>query len=168
MTIEEVPATMRRMLTIRLQRVGRKNDPSFRVVVVESKRGPKSGSFLEVLGSYDARVDRIDLQAERIKEWMLKGAQVSDTMHNLLITKGVIEGKKRNVLPRKSPPKKEEVAAEVAPTPAEAPVEAPVETPTEAPAETPTEAPAELPVKPEAPAEQEPAPVETPTGETGA
>src|SRR5258708_7769405 len=117
---------MRPMLTIRLQRVGRKNDPSFRVVVVESKRGPKSGSFLEVVGSYDARTNRTDLKGERIKEWMGKGVQVSDTMHNLLITKGIIEGKKRNVLPRKTIATKEEVAeAPVAVAVAdEAPVEA--------------------------------------------
>jgi small subunit ribosomal protein S16 len=110
-------ATVPRMLTIRLQRRGRKNDPSFRVIVVDSKQGPKSGKFIDLVGSYDPRTDRIDLQAERIQNWMKNGAQVSDTVHNLLVTKGVIEGKKRNVLPRKSPPKKEEeeVAAAAAP-----------------------------------------------------
>ena len=93
---------------IRLQRRGRTNDPSFRVLVVEKQRGPKSGRYLEMVGSYDARSDRVDLNGERIKHWISKGAQVSDTVHNLLISKGIIEGKKRNVLPRKSPIKSAE------------------------------------------------------------
>ncbi|HVV15321.1 MAG TPA: 30S ribosomal protein S16 [Candidatus Paceibacterota bacterium] len=103
------------MLTIRLQRRGRKNDPSFRVILVESKRAAKTGSFQEVLGSYDPRVDRTDLKADRIKHWIGMGATVSDTVHNILINQKVIEGKKINVLPRKSPPKKAEEAAAAAP-----------------------------------------------------
>ncbi|OGC80419.1 30S ribosomal protein S16 [Candidatus Adlerbacteria bacterium RIFCSPLOWO2_01_FULL_51_16] len=99
------------MLTIRLQRRGRTNDPSFRVIVVDSKRSTKTGNYVELVGSYDARTDRVELKAERIKHWMKEGAQVSDTVHNLLISQKIIEGKKRNVLPRKSPPKKEEVTA---------------------------------------------------------
>jgi small subunit ribosomal protein S16 len=99
------------MLTIRLQRVGRKNDPSFRVILVESKRAAKTGSFKEVLGSYDARTDRVDLKTDRIKHWLSMGTTVSDTVHNMLISQKVIEGKKINVLPRKSPPKKEGEAA---------------------------------------------------------
>lgn len=96
------------MLTIRLQRVGRKNDPSFRVILVESKRSAKTGNFQELLGSYDSRTNRTELKGERIKHWISMGATVSDTLHNLLVTNKIIEGKKINVLPRKSPPKKEE------------------------------------------------------------
>lgn len=99
------------MLTIRLQRRGRKNDPSFRVILVESKRAAKTGNYQEMLGSYDARSSRIDLKGDRIKYWIRMGATVSDTVHNLLIKEKVIEGKKINVLPRKSPPKKEEEVA---------------------------------------------------------
>jgi len=95
------------MLTIRLQRVGRKNDPSFRVVVVESKRKPQTGNYLEMVGSYDARTDRVSLKEERIKHWLEHGATVSDTVHNILVDKKVIEGIKINVLPRKSPIKKD-------------------------------------------------------------
>lgn len=110
------------MLTIRLQRVGRKNDPSFRVILVEAKRAAKTGNYKEMLGSYDARTDRVELKADRIKHWISMGTTVSDTVHNLLVSQKVIEGKKINVLPRKSPPKVEsEVVAE-----AVAPVEAPV------------------------------------------
>ncbi len=105
------------MLTIRLQRRGRKNDPSFRVIILDSKRGPKSGSYLELLGSYDARTDRVELNAERIKHWMKEGSQVSDTVHNLLVSQGIIDAKKRNVLPKKTVAKVE--APVVAAAPAE-------------------------------------------------
>ncbi|OHA89332.1 MAG: 30S ribosomal protein S16 [Candidatus Zambryskibacteria bacterium RIFCSPHIGHO2_01_FULL_43_25] len=95
------------MLKIRLERVGRKNDPSFRVVLTESKNAAKSGKFLKVLGHYDSRKDTIRLEGEEIKSWISKGAQVSDTMHNLLISNKILEGKKKNVLPRKRPITKE-------------------------------------------------------------
>ncbi|HVZ76312.1 MAG TPA: 30S ribosomal protein S16 [Candidatus Paceibacterota bacterium] len=101
------------MLTIRLQRRGRTNDPSFRVILVESKRAAKTGNFQEVLGSYDPRVDRIDLKVDRIKHWLGMGVTVSDTVHNILINQKIIEGKKINVLPKKTVAKAE--------VPAEAP-----------------------------------------------
>jgi len=115
------------MQTIRLQRVGRKNDPSFRVILVEAKRAAKTGNYKEMLGSYDARTDRVELKAERIKYWISMGTTVSDTVHNLLISQKVIEGKKINVLPRKSPPKAEGEAAPEVAAPAAAPAEAPAE-----------------------------------------
>ena len=95
------------MLTIRLQRVGRKNDPSFRAVLVDSKRAAKTGRVTEVLGSYDARKGTPVFREDRIRYWISQGAQVSGTVHNLLISAGIISGKKVNVLPKKSPPKKE-------------------------------------------------------------
>jgi small subunit ribosomal protein S16 len=107
------------MLKIRLQRTGRKNDPSFRVVVIDSHRGPKTGNYLEMLGSYAPRRHAVALKKERILHWISKGAQVSGTMHNLLITEGVRQGKKVNVLPRKRPIVSEkEEATEAAPAPA--------------------------------------------------
>ncbi len=90
------------MLTIRLTRVGKKKDASFRVIVVDSKRKVKAGNYLEMVGSYDPRVDTATLKADRIKYWMSEGAQLSDTVHNLLITHKIIEGKKINVLPKKT------------------------------------------------------------------
>ena len=91
------------MLKIRLQRVGRKHDPSFRVVLTDSKNGPRSGKTIEILGNYDAKKDVKRIDGEKIKNWMSKGAQVSDTVHNLLISEKIISGKKINVLPKKSP-----------------------------------------------------------------
>src|SRR3989344_6230413 len=99
------------MLKIRLQRVGRKHDPSFRVVLTDSRRGPKSLKHIETLGSYDARGGRVPaLKGERITHWIGKGAQVSDTVHNLLIKNKVIRGKKIAVASKKNVGKKEKEA----------------------------------------------------------
>jgi small subunit ribosomal protein S16 len=99
------------MLKIRLQRVGKKNEPSFRLVLTDSQNSAKSGRFLEILGSHNFRKDGTIIKADRIKHWISKGAQVSDTAHNLLVTHKVIDSKKKNVLPKKSVPKKEEAVA---------------------------------------------------------
>ena len=99
------------MLIIRLQRVGRKNEPSFRLVLTDSKNAAKSGKFNEILGSHSFRKDGTALKADRIKYWISVGAQVSDTAHNLLLAQKVITGKKINVLPKKTVPKKEEIVA---------------------------------------------------------
>jgi small subunit ribosomal protein S16 len=98
------------MLTIRFQRAGRKNDPSFRIVVLEKARSPKAGNPLEVVGSYHPKTKHTVINAEKIKHWMSKGAQVSGTLNNLLVTKGIIQGKKVNVLGKKTPIKKAEEA----------------------------------------------------------
>ncbi|MFA6257779.1 MAG: 30S ribosomal protein S16 [Candidatus Paceibacterota bacterium] len=91
------------MLKIRLQRIGRKNDPAFRVVLTDSKNSTKSGRFLEILGTYNPKAGETKFQADRIKYWTSKGAKLSDTMHNFLVHQKVIEGKKVNVLPKKKP-----------------------------------------------------------------
>lgn len=91
------------MLKIRLQRIGRKNDPAFRVVLTDSKNSTKSGRFLEILGTYNPKLGVRNLAAERIKYWIGKGAQCSPTMHNFLVHDKAIEGKKKNVLPKKKP-----------------------------------------------------------------
>lgn len=91
------------MLKIRLQRIGRKNDPSFRAVLTDSKNSTKSGRFLEILGTYNPKAGEKKLDTERMKYWMSKGAQCSGTMHNFLIHDKVIAGKKINVLPKKKP-----------------------------------------------------------------
>ncbi len=121
------------MLMIRFQRIGRTNDPAFRIVLVEKERAAKTGRVNEVLGTYNPKSKALNLKEERIKEWISKGAQLTGSIHNLFISKGLIQGKKINVLPKKTVPKKEEVAPVAA---AAAPV-APAETPTEESAETP-------------------------------
>lgn len=98
------------MLKIRLQRIGRKNDPSFRVVLTDSKNSTKSGKFLEILGTYNPKAIEKSLkknfQNDKIKYWLKQGAKLSDTMHNFLVHDKVIEGKKVNVLPKKKPTQK--------------------------------------------------------------
>lgn len=135
------------MLKIRLQRVGKKHEPVFRVVVGNSQNGPKSGKFIEVLGSYDPRSKNANtLNKDKVKAWIAKGAQVSDTVHNLLVSEKVIDKKKVNSLPKKTAPKKEvpaeEAKAEAIPEPVAEATPAAEEAPVEAPAETPAEEPA--------------------------
>ena len=91
------------MLKIRLQRIGRKNEPAFRLVITESKNGPQSGKFLEILGSYTVKSDGVVLKRERISHWLKNGVQVSPTAHNMLVKEGLIEGRAKNVLSRKAP-----------------------------------------------------------------
>jgi small subunit ribosomal protein S16 len=119
------------MLIIRLQRVGRVHEPSFRIVLTDSKFGPKSGKSVEVLGSYDARKGKgtNHVDAEKVKYWISKGAKLSETVNNFLIDQKVITGKKINVLPKNKiiNAKKAKEAEEAAKAPKPAPVvEAPV------------------------------------------
>lgn len=121
---------------IRLQRTGRKHEPTFRVVLTDSKNGPKSGKYLKNLGWYDSRLEndaKKQLDVEEIKNWMSKGAKLSLTLHNFLVSAKVIEGKKLNALPKKTVQKKADASASAPAkpevTPELVPTEAPV-TPT--------------------------------------
>jgi len=100
-------ASIQRMLKIRLQRFGKKHEPNFRVVLTDSRNGPKSGKFLEVLGWYHPHRSKYALKGDRILGWISKGAQTSGTMHNLLIKEGIIKGKKVDVASKKKSKKKE-------------------------------------------------------------
>jgi small subunit ribosomal protein S16 len=101
------------MLKIRLQRVGRLHEPIFRLVLTDSRNSTKSGKYLEMLGTFDARRGQNSkFDAEKITRWITAGARPSDTVHNLLVDKKIIAGKKLNKLPRKSAIKKEASAAE--------------------------------------------------------
>jgi len=99
-----------------MQRAGRKNDPTFRVVVAEHTTAPQSGKFVEKLGSYHPKTKHFTLDSERVKYWLSVGAQASDRVHNVLISEGIIEGAKRNVLPKKTPVVKEDSAEEATTT----------------------------------------------------
>ena len=107
------------MLMIRFQRIGRTNDPAFRIVLLEKERAAKAGNIVELLGTYNPRSKALTLDEARVKEWIVKGAQLTDSIRNLLITKGVVTGKKVNVLPKKTPQRKE-VIETTAPAPTEA------------------------------------------------
>ncbi len=83
------------MLVIRLTRVGKKNQPEYRFIVSEKHKDPW-GDALEYLGYYNPRTEppTITLKEERIKYWLSQGAQVSDTVRNILIDKGILSGQK--------------------------------------------------------------------------
>lgn len=122
------------MLTIRFNRVGKRNQAHFRVVLQEHTKAPGK-RHIEILGSFNPHKKTTILKKERILYWIGQGVQTSDVVHNLLIREGVIEGKK---IAKKMPrPVAKTVASEAtattepapetpAPTVEEKPVEAPV------------------------------------------
>jgi small subunit ribosomal protein S16 len=73
------------VLTIRLSRIGKKKQPFYRVVVTEKTR-PRNGRFVEIVGTYDPlkKPAGITLNDERVKYWIGKGAQPSDTVRSFL------------------------------------------------------------------------------------
>src|SRR6188472_1797552 len=75
---------------LRLTRVGSKKNPVYRIVAADS-RSPRDGKFLEIVGRYNPQTDpsTIELNEERIKDWISKGAQPSATVKRLLKAKGV-------------------------------------------------------------------------------
>jgi small subunit ribosomal protein S16 len=81
------------MLMIRLSRVGKKGYPTYRLVISEKQRDPY-GKALEILGSYNPHSKDLQAKADRIVHWISMGAQMSDTVNNLLVSKKIIEGKK--------------------------------------------------------------------------
>ncbi len=80
------------MVRIRLRRVGGKKQPSYRIVASD-KESPRDGRFLEILGYYNPRTEppTIDVHEERLYEWMIKGAQPSDSVKRILQTAGTWE-----------------------------------------------------------------------------
>lgn len=149
------------MLTIRLTRKGKKNQPFFKVVVIDRRRTAKGGRAVEELGYVDPLTKRHSFKKDRILHWISVGAQPTDRIHNMLVAEKIIEGAK---IKKFSVTKKAKVAttlkagesrpdgreaAKATATPAVAP--APVaETPAETPKEV--EVPKEEPKTPETPA----------------
>lgn len=103
------------MLTIRLSRIGKKKKPAYRLIISEKAKDPY-GRVLEVLGSYNPFSKDLKVKADRIKYWLTKGSGMSPTINNLLIGKGIIEGKK--VTASKPGKKQGEAASENKPAPA--------------------------------------------------
>lgn len=84
------------MLIIRLQRVGKKKFPTYRLVISEKTKDTQ-GFYLEELGNFNPHIKENQLVAkvDRIKYWISKGAQMSATINNLFIANKIIEGKKK-------------------------------------------------------------------------
>jgi len=85
------------MLKIRFFRTGKKHQPSFKIVVVDRKNPPRGGRFVDEVGFWNPLNKEKKLKAEKIKRWLSKGAKCSDSVYNLFIREGVLEGKKRDV-----------------------------------------------------------------------
>ncbi len=77
---------------IRLRRVGRKRQPSYRIVVADSE-APRDGRFVELLGKYDPRAkDKlVDVDVAKVREWLAKGATPSETVASLLKRAGCFD-----------------------------------------------------------------------------
>ncbi len=80
------------MVRIRLRRVGLKGQPSYRIVAAD-KESPRDGRFLEILGFYNPRTEPTTIQVneERVYDWMSKGAQPSDSVEQIFKTAGVLD-----------------------------------------------------------------------------
>ncbi len=94
---------------MRFSRVGRHNHAQYHIVVQEKTKAP-TGKHIAVVGSHDPHSKQTVLKEDLIKKFLADGAQPSDTVYNLLVKNGLIDGAKRTV---KVPPKKvEEVPVE--------------------------------------------------------
>ena len=80
---------------IRLTRVGATKQPTYRLVVMDS-RSARDGRSLETLGHYNPRTDPIDISidAEKAKKWLAQGAQPSDTVARLFRNAGILPAAK--------------------------------------------------------------------------
>ncbi len=82
------------MLRIRFLRAGKKNQPFFKLVVTDRRNPPKGGRPVEIVGFYNPLTREKELKKDRIGHWLSVGAQPSDVVHNLLISEGILKGKK--------------------------------------------------------------------------
>ncbi len=83
------------MVKIRLRRVGAKKQPSYRLVVADS-RSPRDGAFIAILGHYNPLTDpeTVVIDEDRARDWLSKGAQPTETAARLLTKAGIIEKSK--------------------------------------------------------------------------
>jgi small subunit ribosomal protein S16 len=91
------------MVVIRLFRVGKKNQPFFKIVVTDKRRPPRAGRFVEELGNWNPLTKEKFFRRERIEYWLKVGAKPSASVYNLLVSEKIIEGKK---IPKHSQRKK--------------------------------------------------------------
>ncbi|MFQ6117335.1 MAG: 30S ribosomal protein S16 [Candidatus Bipolaricaulia bacterium] len=75
---------------IRLKRIGRRHQPSYRVVVVDEAK-PRDGAVVDDLGYFNPIQEKLEVDKARALDWLLKGAQPSDTARRLLSKLGVME-----------------------------------------------------------------------------
>ena len=81
------------MLKLRLQRRGKRNYATYRVVVAD-RRAPVKGKFVADVGWYNPHTDEFKVREEIVKDWLAKGVQPSATVHNLLVNAGILQADK--------------------------------------------------------------------------
>ncbi len=83
------------MVKIRLRRVGARNNPSYRLVVVDS-RSPRDGAFIQVIGHYNPLTDpeTVVIDEEKARSWLKEGAQPTATAARLLAKVGIADNYK--------------------------------------------------------------------------
>ena len=81
---------------IRLQRIGAKKKPFYRIVVANSE-APRGGRFLEIVGTYNPLTEPavVTLKEDKVRGWLSRGAQVTGTVRNLLKKQGISVNGKR-------------------------------------------------------------------------
>jgi small subunit ribosomal protein S16 len=103
------------MLRMRLRRTGKTKQPSYRVVIADA-RAKRDGDFVEVVGHYNPRQkpDVVAFKEERVRHWLERGAQPSETVHRLLFARGLttVEPPQRASKPSKAEVEAAHVAAE--------------------------------------------------------
>jgi small subunit ribosomal protein S16 len=89
---------------IRLRRIGAKKHPFYRLVVADS-RSPRDGKFIEILGTYDPMTEpvKLNIDQDKVKAWLQKGARPSDTARAFLIDLGLLPKESAKKRPTKPP-----------------------------------------------------------------
>jgi small subunit ribosomal protein S16 len=79
------------LLKIRLARVGKKKQPTYRVVIADA-RAKRDGAYVEIIGHYNPRTEpnTFEIDEDKARDWLHKGAQPTERMHKLLATKGLM------------------------------------------------------------------------------
>jgi small subunit ribosomal protein S16 len=103
------------LLKIRLARVGKKKQPTYRVVIADA-RAKRDGAYVEIIGHYNPRTEpnTFEIDEDKARDWLHKGAQPTDRMHRLLATKGLMSAP---VFPAPKPKAEARPAAAAASTP---------------------------------------------------
>jgi len=84
------------MLAIKLQRIGKKHQPSYRVVVA-LKKSKMAAPPVEDLGAYNPFTKASTVKKDRVSYWVGKGAQATVSVHNLLVKEGIVSAAKMKV-----------------------------------------------------------------------
>jgi len=70
-------------LRIRLAKFGRTHHPIYRIVVMDAK-SPREGKYIDILGTYDPIRKQLEIKEEKVREWLTKGAEVTDRAKAIL------------------------------------------------------------------------------------